>query len=159
MDRLTGLVGLVLWQEVQSPWIAQAVEVCLENIRATENDDAHTILGAFCLLEGLAGWRDVEPLFQRLVDQLAAARFFCAHAPVTEYGLTPLDFAPRPGSFCQRLFTQAQIDAHLDDLAARQQEDGGWPIQWDPPGEMARWEWRGHMTVNALCTLRAYGRI
>jgi hypothetical protein len=41
----------------------------------------------------------------------------------------------------------------------QQDADGGWLIQWEPPGEMARREWRGHKTVMALGTLRAYGRI
>jgi len=59
----------------------------------------------------------------------------------------------------RQIFTQAHIEAHLGDLDAHQQEDGGWPILWQPPGEIAQWEWRGHKTVSALYTLRAYGRI
>jgi hypothetical protein len=44
-------------------------------------------------------------------------------------------------------------------LAAQQQDDGGWPVRrraW-PPGSAA--VWRAIVTVEALRTLRAYGRI
>ncbi len=44
-------------------------------------------------------------------------------------------------------------------LAARQQDDGGWPLSWEPPGETARAAWRGKWTLDALAALRAYGRV
>ena len=94
-----------------------------------------------------------------LAANLLHADFFCAGVPVTGYGLTPLAFAPTPDAYCRRIFADSQIDAHLVDLASKQQEDGGWPIQWEPPGELARCEWRAHWTLGALSTLRAYGRI
>jgi hypothetical protein len=122
-------------------------------------DDAHTIRTAFCLVESLAQLREVESAFQKLSGELRVASFFSPDAPVLSYALTPLDFAPHPEAYCRRLFTQAQIDAHLDDLASKQAPDGGWTIQWSPPGEMARLEWRAYKTVNALYTLRAYGWI
>jgi hypothetical protein len=79
--------------------------------------------------------------------------------PVRTYGLTPLHFAPAPDSPLRRLFDDAVIEAHLDDLAGRQQNDGGWPIHWAPPEGAATDEWRGRWTLDALRTLRAYGRI
>jgi hypothetical protein len=159
MDRLIGLVGLACWQGVQHPWLKEAREVCLEKITATTFTDAHTLLTAFCLLESLAQEMDVSELFARLSRELFAADWFRLETPVVEYGLTPLTFAPAPDAFCRRMFTEAQIAAHLDDLASKQEEDGGWPVQWQPPGETALWEWRAQKTVSALATLRAYGRI
>lgn len=159
MDRLAGLVGLVNWQGVDHPWLPSAVEASLQHIAEKKYDEAHTILTAFCLVESVSGDRQVSHLVKKLTAELLQANFFLLNAPVKEYGLTPLTFAPTPGSFCRQIFTQVQIDAHLDDLEASRQEDGGWTIQWQPPGEIAQWEWRGYMTVSALSTLRAYGRI
>ncbi|OGO66641.1 MAG: hypothetical protein A2030_10270 [Chloroflexi bacterium RBG_19FT_COMBO_50_10] len=159
MDRLAGLVGLVNWQGVDHPWLPAAVEASLQHIAERKYDEAHTILTAFCLVESVSGERQVAHLVDKLSAELFQANFFNLDVPVKQYGLTPLTFAPTPGSFCQQIFTQAQIEAHLDDLEANQQEDGGWPILWQPPGEIARWEWRGQRTVSALHTLRAYGRI
>ena len=53
----------------------------------------------------------------------------------------------------------ALIDAHLDHLLGQQQDDGGWPIAFDPPSPAAAQEWRGLWTLDALSTLRAYGKI
>jgi hypothetical protein len=158
-DRLTGLVGLANWQGVQHPWLSQAVAACLEHVAAARYDDAHTLHGAFCLLESLEQDRRIESLFDKLAQDLFKARFFCLEVPVKTYGLTPLAFAPAPDSYCRRLFSEAQIAAHLDDLESQQEADGGWPIRWEPPGEMARREWRAHGTVKALITLRAFQRI
>ena len=158
-DRLTGLVGLANWQEIRHPWLQRAVKVCMGRIATTKYTDAHTILTAFCLLESLPKRSRTDDLFDKLAQELFEADFFCADAPVTSYGLTPLAFAPTPDSFCRKIFSDSQIEAHLKDLESQQEDDGGWPIQWEPPGDMARCEWRCHRTVNALFTLRAYGRI
>ncbi len=58
------------------------------------------------------------------------------------------------GSFANDL-----TEAHLDALAARQQDDGGWPISWTAPSPASEFEWRGRWTLEALLCLRAYGRI
>jgi hypothetical protein len=158
-DRLTGLVGLANWQGVDHPWLQQAVQACLEHVAATRYKDAHTIQNAFCLLESLPPDRIVDQLFEKLAHELFEADFFCLETPVRTYGLTPLTFAPSPDSYCRRIFAQAQIEAHLDDLQDQQEADGGWPIRWEPPGEMSRCEWRARNTVSALASLRAYGRI
>lgn len=158
-DRLTGLVGLLQWQGIAHPWLPRAVAACLENVTTAHYTDAHTILTAFCLLESLPQTPQIEALFHKLAQELLTANFFLLATPVKGYGLTPLDFAPTPQSYCRRLFTDGQITAHLQALAAQQQADGGWPIAWDPPGAMARCEWRGQRTVHALSALRAYGFI
>ena len=158
-DRLIGLVGLANWQGVRHPWLQKAVEICVGSIATTKYTDAHTILTAFCLLESLLNRTTTDDLFGKLAKELFEADFFCADVPVTGYGLTPLAFAPTPDSYCRRIFSDSQIEAHLKDLESKQEDDGGWPIQWEPPGGMAKWEWRSHKTVSALFTLRAYGRI
>ena len=158
LDRMIGLVGLANWQGIEHRWLGPAVEACVQRMAVTRFTDAHTILTAFCLLERLPSGTS-EALFEKLARELPTAICYNADAPVSGYGLTPLAFAPSPDSFCRRLFSEAQLEAHLDDLAAAQAEDGGWPISWDPPSEMARWEWRSILTVNALSTLRAWGRI
>jgi hypothetical protein len=78
---------------------------------------------------------------------------------VTTYAHTPLTAAPTPNAYCRPIFSDAQIDAHLNELLSLQMDDGGWPIQWEPPGEIAQWEWRAQKTINALVTLHAYGQI
>ncbi len=159
VDRLVGLVGMLNWQGISHPWLPGAVEACLNNITTTHYTDAHVIHTAFCLVESVPQDSHADELFSHLAAELLKADFFILEAPVKTYGLTPLIFAPFPTSYCRRIFTDAQINGHLDDLASQQQPDGGWPISWTPPSEMARWEWRAQRTLLALATLRAYGRM
>jgi len=159
MERLTSLVGLLACQGISHPWLTRAIEACVNFISKNHFSDTHTIMNAFCLLEALAAKRPVDHLFGRLSDDLFRSSFFRLEVPVTSYGLTPLTFAPTPGAYCRKIFTDAQIQAHLDELEKQQQEDGGWPISWDPPHGTSRQEWRAQRTVAALVTLRAYSRI
>lgn len=158
-DMMVGLVGLCNWQGVSHPWLASATETCLEYITTSAYGDAHAILNAFCLLESLPQDGRVTRLYSKLARELDTARFFNWEVPITTYGLTPLDYALTPNSYCRRIFTDTQICGHLDELASQQQEDGGWPILWEPPSEMALLEWRACITVKGLAVLRAYGRI
>jgi hypothetical protein len=157
-DRLVGLVGLAAWQGITHPWLEQATAACRKRALESPFRDAHTILTAFCLAES-AGEREGAALFDKLADELFRAGFFSLEAPVKGYALNPLHFAPAPTSACRRLFTGETIAAHLEALAEEQEADGGWPIQWEPPGPAARLEWRAVRTVDALAILRAYGQI
>jgi hypothetical protein len=67
---------------------------------------------------------------------------------------TPLDLAPFPDSRARRMFDQADVDRHLDALAAAQQDDGGWTFGWDRWNPAATIEWRGVLTLHALRLLR-----
>jgi hypothetical protein len=158
-ERLTSLIGLVTWQGVYHPWLQGAIDVCLDHLNKTRYTDAHTMMNAFCLIESLSAERNVDQLFEKLTSELFSADYFCAEVPVKSYGLTPLSFATTPDSYCRPIFTDTQIEDHLTELESQQEEDGGWPILWEPPGEMARREWRAYKTVMALITLQAYGRI
>ena len=90
---------------------------------------------------------------------LAAIPLFHLDPDTPGYGLSPLDVAPQATSRWRALFTDAQIDAHLDRLQKDQQADGGWPITWEPPSQAAVAEWRGIVTLQALRTLTSYGRL
>jgi hypothetical protein len=158
-DRLVGLVGLANWQGVHHIWLKNVVDVCLDHMASTTYTDAHTIMNAFCLLESVAQERDVEQLFHKLAQDLVNANYFSIDVPVKTYALTPLTLAPTPDAYCRQIFSRVQIDAHLNELISLQMADGGWPIQWKPPGEAAQWEWRAQKTVNALVTLHAYGKL
>ena len=71
--------------------------------------------------------------------------------------MRPLDFAPSPGGPARTLFAPAVVEAELERLAAAQQPDGGWPVDFDSYSPAATLEWRGYRTVEALCLLRDNG--
>jgi hypothetical protein len=73
----------------------------------------------------------------------------------------PYAFSPTPDSLAARLYDDAAMAMarHLDALAAKQQEDGGWPIGWGALSPGVELEARSIVTLSALKTLRAYGRL
>ncbi|MEJ0041403.1 MAG: hypothetical protein WDM81_04005 [Rhizomicrobium sp.] len=71
----------------------------------------------------------------------------------------PLEWAPSPDSPCRKLFSDSVIATHLKALAAKQKDDGGWPISWDPISPGVEFEWRGIRTLEALRTLKAHGAL
>jgi hypothetical protein len=159
LNPTAGICGLLHDQGVAHPWLSRATETCCELLLRDPPLEAHTLVSATRLADHLPD----RALAQRLRDAIAAAlpqaRFFIAEAPVQGYGLTPIHFAPTPDSSWRPLFGQEQIDGHLEDLRARQQADGGWPISWEPPGPASALEWRGRLTLEALRPLAAYGHI
>ncbi len=72
---------------------------------------------------------------------------------------TPLDLSPRPGARSRALFAPALVEAHLDQLAAAQRDDGGWMFDWPAWSAAASAEWRGSVTLASLDVLAANGRL
>lgn len=68
-------------------------------------------------------------------------------------------WAAQASEYCWRTLSGATIDEHLEALAARQQDDGGWPITWEPPSPAAVYEWRAFVTIKWLGVLANYGRL
>jgi hypothetical protein len=73
--------------------------------------------------------------------------------------ITALTVAPRPDHAGRRLFDPAAVERQLDELARGQKEDGGWTFDWLAWDDAVAWAWRGKLTVDALHTLAANGRL
>jgi len=73
--------------------------------------------------------------------------------------LTALSVTPRPDHAGRRVFDPAAIERQLDELAAGQRDDGGWMFDWLAWNDAVAWAWRGRITVDAIATLRANGRL
>jgi hypothetical protein len=159
LNPTAGVCGLLHYQGVAHPWLSRATETCCDLLLRDPPREAHTLSSATWLADHLPDRALAGRLRDAIASALSQARFFIAEAPVQEYGLTPLHFAPRPDSRWRALFGDAQIEGHLQDLIERQQPDGGWPISWEAPGPASVAEWRGRWTLAAISTLAAYGRI
>jgi hypothetical protein len=159
LNPTAGICGLLHFQVIDHRWLRRATASCCDLLLAKAPNEAHVLLSASQLVEYLPDRKAAERIGEVLAARLGSARFFIAHAPVREYGLTPLHFARAPGSRWRPLFSDAQIQGHLEDLLGKQQEDGGWPISWQAPGPASACEWRGRWTLEAVSALVAYGRI
>ncbi len=153
------IVGVARALGIDHPWLERAAAFCRAAIDAPGAvGEAHT---AVCVLPFLETEPDrdwADKAYDDLRGRIAELALFKS-MPGPDYGLSPLDFAPTPASPRRQFFSDVSVEAHLDDLAATQQDDGGWPVAWEPPGPASLLAWRGVVTLHALRVLRAYGRL
>jgi hypothetical protein len=159
INPTAAIAGILLKNDTCHAWVGQATEFCWRKIATSETTDVHELACIFTFLEHCPDRARTEAEFARIAERMLAAGVVALAPEAPGYVWKPLDFAPTPESICRRLFDDDVIAAHLDALIARQQPDGGWPISWEPPSPMAELEWRGFVTIAAMKTLRAYGRL
>lgn len=144
------------------PWLARATAYCLEAARGL-GPGSHAMELAFAVqfLDAAAahGVADAATELERLRPLVPADGLLQVAGGAEDEFMRPLDFAPFPGGPARELFAPPVVEAELDRLAAGQQDDGGWTVDFDSYSPAAALEWRGHRTVTALVLLRANGRL
>lgn len=138
------------------PWLARATRYCLDAIAATTAPHAIELCFAVGFLDAVY---DKHPDAPALLDHLGQFIPDDGLVPVTGGSegetMRPLDFAPEPGSAARRLFPAEAIEADLRRLAAEQQPDGGWHVDFANFSPAAELEWRGYKTVSTVSVLRS----
>jgi hypothetical protein len=157
INPTAAILACLLQAGVTHPWAERATAFCWRQAETSETTKFHDLTPMIAFLEAVQDRPRAERALQRLAERIVGRGLVEMAPDAAGYVKKPLDWAPSPGSFCRRLFDGVAIDQHLSALAARQQEDGGWPISWDPLSPGVELEWRGVMTLRALLTLRAYG--
>lgn len=160
LNPTAGLVGLLYRLGIDHPWRDAGTAYCW---RQLESDglpaDAHALAEVLVFLEHVPDQERAGKHAAGLAAHLPGVSMLNLDPDAEGYGLTPLSLAPQAGSRWRSLFPPEQIDGHLERLLRDQQDDGGWPITWEPPSQAAVCEWRGVATLNALRTLTSYGRL
>ncbi|RBY75940.1 hypothetical protein DQ239_15635 [Blastococcus sp. TF02-09] len=148
-----------------TPWLARATAYCCDAIRALE-PSVHAMELAFAVqfldAAGRVGGAvagEARELLDRMRPLIPADGLLHVAGGADDEFMRPLDFTPFPGGPARELFAPAVVQGELDRLAAGQQADGGWTVDFDSYSPAAALEWRGHRTVNALVLLRANGRL
>jgi hypothetical protein len=140
----------------EHPWLAAATGYCLTEIeRADEAPHAYVLMFAMHFLDAAAVR---VPRAAELLEHLG--RFVVRDGPTPVAGgaegeaLQPLSFAPHADGPVRALFGPGLIAAELARVAAEQQEDGGWTVDFTAFSPAAAIEWRGVATLQALAALR-----
>lgn len=149
-----------------SPFNEGARQALVDDLaRYSQRMEMHDLLAFVDLLETEGLPREQ---YESILDKLRRA---LPHSVVLEpqewdgYGLQPLQVVYYPGSPLAGVIDQTTIDANLDYRIEGQQADGSWAPNWSwdfidaAAWAVAEREWRGILTLRALRTLRAYGRI
>ncbi|QXE34334.1 hypothetical protein KQY30_08545 [Streptomyces sp. GMY02] len=163
------VAGLLHRNEVWHAWLFRATDFCWAAIEGMEDSHPYEIEAAVAFLDGVPDRARAEAAADRLGRLVRERRLAVldperrAHYPVPpgyapgEHHF-PHDYARVPESLARHWFTDEEMARSLDFLAARQREDGGWPITWRQWAPGTALEWRPIVTIEALRTLRAHGR-
>ncbi|MGW0479437.1 hypothetical protein [Nonomuraea sp. NPDC003214] len=145
------------------PWLARATGYCLEAIEELTDPHAYVLSFAVQFLdavhESVAELRgEAARLLERLGGHFPAEGVLPVAGGAEGEVLRPLDVAPYPDRPARTLFAPEVIAADLDRLAAGQQDDGGWSVDYARISPAGALEWRGAATVRAVDVLRRNGR-
>ncbi|GHH87749.1 hypothetical protein GCM10018793_64810 [Streptomyces sulfonofaciens] len=175
------VVGLLHRNDVWHAWLFRATDFCWQAIECLEAPSPHEVQAAVTFLDSVPDRPRAQAAADRLgrlvreqrlavldPQQLDAYPVAAGCAPGAHH--FPHDYAKVPESLARGWFTDDEIARSLDFLAADQQQDGGWPLlpsgpggppterRWSPGAVVERLERRPGLTIEALRTLRAYGR-
>jgi hypothetical protein len=141
------------------PWLARSTDFCLRAIGAIDEAPSAYVLGfSVQLLDAVHESRPEAPdLLRRLGAHIPADGLIRVQGGAEDEVLRPLDLAPYPDRPARDLFTAELISADLDRLAAQQQGDGGWVVDFQSMSPAGSLEWRGYATVRAIDILRRNG--
>ena len=158
LNPTAAIAGLLHKNNVQHPWLERATAYCWEQIPILQPTDMHEMGVVLTFLYHVSDRQRAEQELVRLTEHLLSSGLV-AEAQATGYVRKPLDWAPTPQHPLRKYFREQEIQAHLDEILAGQQADGGWPITWPAVSPSCELEWRGWVTLAALFTLRSNGRL
>ncbi|MEU9910561.1 hypothetical protein [Streptomyces sp. NPDC051001] len=163
------VVGLLHRNEVWHAWLFRATDFCWHAVESLRESHPYEVQAAVAFLDSASDRPRAEAAADRLgrlvrehrlavldPEHLDSSPVPPGYAPGEHH--FPHDYAKTPHSLARAWFTDEEMEHSLDFLAGEQQEDGGWPVrrrQWTPSAAL---EARPIVTIEALRTLRAYGR-
>ena len=158
LNPTAAIAALLHKHRVEHLWLTAATEYCWRQLDTMEQTTPYEMRAVLPFLEYVSDRERAGQVFARVGPKILEQKLVTLHPTTEEETHSPLNFAPHPQSFARRLFSDEVIETHLDALASAQQEDGGWQFNWLAWNPATALEWRGVVTLEALVTLRAYGR-
>lgn len=154
-----GVAQAALRLGLSHPWLDRATDHIWRAIESLQLSDPYTFRYVVHFLDVVADRDRAEAELAKLAGRMPEDGVLRVEAGVEGETLSAVEVVTRPGHAGARLFPAALIDRQLDELAAEQHEDGGWDFTWPKWNPAAAYEWRGVVTLQALTTLRAHGRV
>ncbi|MFJ8132072.1 hypothetical protein [Streptomyces hydrogenans] len=163
------VVGTLHRNQVWHAWLFRATEFCWTAVESLEKSHPYEVQAAVAFLDSAPDRPRAEAAADRLgrlvreqrlavLDPDRPEEFPVADGYAPGEHHYPHDYARVPDSLARGWFTDEELSRSLDFLAAEQAEDGGWPLRWRAWAPGSALEWRPIVTIEALRTLRAFGR-
>ena len=159
-SHLTFAIAGALWHaRPDAPWVERGTAWCWDRLARPDELAAYSVKFALAFLDAVPDAGRAEAAIEALRPRLDADGAIPVAGGTDGERLMPLTLAPRPGARSRALLHPERIAGELDALEAAQRDDGGWRFDWLAwsPGQEV--EWRGVLTLEALRTLAAHGRV
>ncbi|GAA2354614.1 hypothetical protein GCM10009854_35810 [Saccharopolyspora halophila] len=161
------LAGVLHQNRIEHPWLAGADEFCWSVIDSRTETHPYEARAAVAFLDRVPQRERAAAAAERFGEMIREAGYVLLDpdhperanvAPGYASGEVPgpCEYAPEPTSLARAWFSDEEMARGLDDLAAQQQDDGGWPISWLEWAPGTALEGRPKVTLDALRTLHAY---
>jgi hypothetical protein len=141
------------------PWTDGAATYVWDALQSLSLSDPYAFRYTVHFLDATPDRARADAEIARLRTRVPADGVLRVEAGTEGETLGALEVAPRPDHAGRALFPDDLIEEELGRLEDRQQPDGGWDFSWAAWNPAAALEWRGVVTLQALTTLRAYGRL
>jgi hypothetical protein len=134
------------------PWLERATRYCVSAIEAIDQAPfAYVLAFSVGFLDALHDSRpEAADLLHELGKHVPADGRIRVQGGAEDEMLHPLDLAPYPDRPARELFGAEVISADLDRLAALQQDDGGWIVDFRSASPAGSLDWRAYATVRAI---------
>jgi hypothetical protein len=159
-SQITFSLAAFLWEAGSSePWLERATEWCWRKLEGGERLTGFRVKFALDFLDAVPDDARARAAVEGLRSSLGPDGSVPVPGGIENERIMPLALSERPDGRSRALFSEEQIAVELDALEAAQRDDGGWMFDWLAwsPGQEV--EWRGIVTVRALRTLHAHGRL
>lgn len=153
---------------VPADWLSDVTENTVAAIETMEADAFGGGGDSLCYALSLAETEALpQPFKDRLIPKLRTVTLAVVSRDPQKwesYCAPPLKIAPSPESIVADLLRD-DLQVHLDYQIDHQRPEGTWEPNWTwgdfypDDWEQAKREWRGHLTLDTLTALRAFGRI
>jgi hypothetical protein len=163
------IVGLLRKHGITAPWLDAATAFCWHALDTMTTTHPYEVHSSVVFLDHAPDRDRAVKAAERLGTLVREQQLFLAEPDHPERGrVSPgyaesefhyaHDFATTPDGLAARWFTDAELTASLDHLAASQQADGGWQIDWRRWAPTTESEARPGVTIEKLRILRAWNR-
>ncbi|MFJ6075073.1 hypothetical protein ACIQFU_30330 [Streptomyces sp. NPDC093065] len=163
------VVGLLHRNEVWHAWLFRATYFCWQAAESLEPSHPYEVQAAVAFLDTAPDRPRAQAAADRLgrlvrerrlavLDPDDSGAYPVSPGCAPDEHRFPHDYARDPRSLARAWFTDDEVARSLDFLAAEQEGDGGWPVRRPRWALAPALEARARTTIEALRTLRAYGR-
>jgi hypothetical protein len=159
-SHLTLALTATLWRlGIDDPWRQLGTDWSWRRIEGEEPFDGYWVKFGLAFLDAVPDAERAAAAIESIRPRLGDDGSLPVPGGTATERIRPLALSPTAGARSRALFDPALIEAELDRLEAAQEDDGGWSFDWLAwsPGQEV--EWRGKVTVDALRTLAAHGRL